>query len=611
MRIVTLVAIALLAAGAARGDGDPASCSVDYSYVGAFSSTLDHCRRSPPGKNSSDCCSALLTTFGIGLADYLRRSGGFEFADLPTANACLKSFQAELDSHGTGTDFVRDCPFEPPMFVQSPICAGVMNISDWKRVVAPDLDRALERSCGGDLSSALRCQSCTDDVTRVVLELQGLSNSTSVGQQCVYVSCLYAAGVVNKLGPKEPSTAVCVLGLTPPSAGAPGGSRGTDAKLYIGIGVGGSAIALAGALIACIFLFHRRRKKRELVQSSLVGLSRMPNLGLIKFSFEEIKAGTQNFSSKNFIGEGGYGRVYRGVLAKRGNSEVAVKVMKASSKENNAEFLNEVEVINRVRHRNLLSVRGACVHANGPDSQHILVYDYMPNGCLKTYLSSGTLSWQQRRKIAIGIAVGINYLHNEVEPSIIHRDIKPSNILLDEDLNARVADFGLAKISPEGMSHLTTRVAGTPIYMAVEYALYGQCSDKVDVYSFGVLLLELMSGRSALDTSQENPVHYHIVDWAWSLVKAGRLPEIIDEKIRDSDPAAIVLQQRFVLVGILCAHLLVAVRPPISQALKLLEGNDTIPPIPDRPPPYIFAGHTLVDGEEVNLFSSSSQTSAP
>ncbi|MCO5564277.1 hypothetical protein L7F22_017936 [Adiantum nelumboides] len=270
--------------------------------------------------------------------------------------------------------------------------------------------------------------------------------------------------------------------------------------------------------------------------------------------------------------------------------EIAVKMLQNTTIEGDAEFLNEVEVIKNIRHKNLVALRGCCVDSTEMDGHcRFLVYDYMPMGSLYDYMFSSMrppLTWPERRKIALGMAKGIAYLHLGVEPAIIRRDIKASNILLDAELQAKVADLGLAKITEEGLSHLTTRVAGTQGYVAPEYALYGQLTEKSDVYSFGVVLLELLSGRRALDTTRGSTAEYLITDWAWGLVKRGKLLEVIDIPIRNENLKEIM--ERYVRVGILCSHLLVVYRPTMSQALRMLEGDEEIPDIPDRPLPLDF-----------------------
>lgn len=211
----------------------------------------------------------------------------------------------------------------------------------------------------------------------------------------------------------------------------------------------------------------------------------------------------------------------------------------------------------------------------------------MSNGSLADHLfrSGGggrrQLTWPQRKNIILDVARGLAYLHYGIKPAIYHRDIKANNILLDSDLKAKVADFGLAVQNSEGQSHMTRRVAGTHGYLAPEYALYGQLTEKSDVYSFGILILETMSGRKALDTS--NPVYLLITDWAYEMAKSENLEAILEESIRETGPKGVM--ERFVRVGILCAHVMVALRPTIADALKMLEGDIDIPRLPDRPLP--------------------------
>ncbi|PSS26753.1 Receptor-like protein kinase [Actinidia chinensis var. chinensis] len=347
-----------------------------------------------------------------------------------------------------------------------------------------------------------------------------------------------------------------------------------------------------------------------------------PNTGSIWFKINDLAKATDNFSQKNFIGRGGFGVVYKGNLAD--GTMVAVKRIIESDFQGNDEFCNEVEIISNLKHRNLVPLRGCCVTGEDGDyeereSQRYLVYDYMPNGnlddhlfCSENGIRKQPLTWPQRKSIILDVAKGLAYLHYGVKPAIYHRDIKATNILLDADMRARVADFGLAKQSREGQSHLTTRVAGTHGYLAPEYALYGQLTEKSDVYSFGVVVLEIMCGRKALDLSSSvSPRAFLITDWAWSLVKAGKIEEVLDASLvgdgesASSNPKSIM--ERFVLVGILCAHVMVALRPTILDAVKMLEGDIEVPAIPDRPMPL---GHPSFSGDG-NTFSISPALSGP
>ncbi|KAK6132260.1 hypothetical protein DH2020_034000 [Rehmannia glutinosa] len=308
----------------------------------------------------------------------------------------------------------------------------------------------------------------------------------------------------------------------------------------------------------------------------------LPNTGAKWFNITELEQATNGFSQKNMIGQGGFGVVYKGTLSD--GTEVAVKQILELDSKGDDDFTNEAEIISKIRHRNLLALRGFCVTS---DNGRYLVYDYMSNGSLDDHIfvkrdkKQQDLSWPQRKNIILDIAKGLAYLHYGIKPAVYHRDIKATNILLDSDMKALVADFGLAKQSSEGQSHLTTRVAGTHGYLAPEYALYGQLTEKIDVYSFGIVILEIMSSRRVLDASE--PSKILITDWAWRKVRSGKVEEVFHESIREGEPKGVM--ERFVLVGILCAHVMVALRPTIADALKMLEGDIDIPRLPDRPSP--------------------------
>ncbi|VAI13324.1 unnamed protein product [Triticum turgidum subsp. durum] len=212
------------------------------------------------------------------------------------------------------------------------------------------------------------------------------------------------------------------------------------------------------------------------------------------FSYSELRKATHDFSGANKLGEGGFGSVFRGRL--KDATIVAVKVLSAHSKQGIQEFFTELTAISDIVHENLITLVGCC--AEGP--HRILVYNYLENNSLAHTLlgkgySSIRFNWRVRVKIAVGVAHGLAFLHEEIHPPIIHRDIKASNILLDKDLTPKISDFGLARLLPPNATHVSTRVAGTIGYLAPEYAVRGQVTKKSDIYSFGVLLLEIVSGR--------------------------------------------------------------------------------------------------------------------
>ncbi|CAL9240165.1 unnamed protein product [Arabidopsis halleri] len=232
-----------------------------------------------------------------------------------------------------------------------------------------------------------------------------------------------------------------------------------------------------------------------------------PYQGKTHFTYEELTDITEGFSTQNILGEGGFGFVYKGKL--NDGKLVAVKQLKVGSRQGDREFKAEVEIISRVHHRHLVSLVGYCIS----DSERLLIYEYVPNQTLEHHLHGKgrpVLEWAKRVRIAIGSAKGLAYLHEDCHPKIIHRDIKSANILLDNEFEVQVADFGLAKLNDTTQTHVSTRVMGTFGYLAPEYAQSGQLTDRSDVFSFGVVLLELITGRKPVD-------QYHqpasLVEW--------------------------------------------------------------------------------------------------
>ncbi|KAG6524244.1 hypothetical protein ZIOFF_014150 [Zingiber officinale] len=236
----------------------------------------------------------------------------------------------------------------------------------------------------------------------------------------------------------------------------------------------------------------------------------------ISFSYNELYNMTNGFSPQNILGEGGFGCVYKGQLPD--GKEIAAKQLKVGSGQGEREFKAEVEIISRVHHRHLVSLVGYCIS----DNQRLLVYDFVPNGTLDSHLhgnETAVLDWPTRVKIAAGAARGIAYLHEDCHPRIIHRDIKSSNILLDNNFEAQVSDFGLARLAMDAKTHVTTRVIGTFGYMAPEYASSGKLTERSDVYSFGVVLLELITGRKPVDDTQPMGEE-SLVEWVVRLLDA-------------------------------------------------------------------------------------------
>lgn len=554
-------------------------CPIDLSYVETLPWDTSLCQETA----TEQCCQTLLSLFGIGLAQHLKETSNFQLQDQNSSSSCLSNFQTKLSSMSIHPPFVPLCFKNSNQFVISNLsCAGIVTTQDWVEKVGET--SPLESACKGDLTGLTRCSSCLDAGLKVNSQLVGLApNST----KCFYFTILYAAGIVNEFGPKDARTATCILGLELTEITNGDSSKDSDRKRlrafvfgFIGASVG--ILVILGSIVVYKIQVRRTRYNQDNYASTLKARV-MPNTGATWFNESELARATDGFSHKNLLGHGGNGIVFKGILPSR--NVVAVKHILDLDSEGDEEFLNEVEIISKIRHRNLLPLRGCCVSGDRYSKKRYFIYDFMPNGSLNDHLFDPKkrllLTWSQRKNIILDVAKGLAYLHYGIKPAIFHRDIKATNILLDSEMNAKVADFGLAKQIKEGKSHLTTRVAGTYGYLAPEYALYGQLTEKSDVYSFGIIVLEIMSGKRVLDTSSSSMLL--ITDWVWMKVKSKNMEEVFDECLRAEGPRAVM--ERFVLVGILCAHVMVAFRPTIAEALRMLEGDIDIPKLPARPLP--------------------------
>ncbi|KAF3795357.1 Serine/threonine-protein kinase [Nymphaea thermarum] len=288
------------------------------------------------------------------------------------------------------------------------------------------------------------------------------------------------------------------------------------------------------------------------------------------FKFNELAEATDNFKADCLVGEGGFGRVYKGQLKSTGQA-VAVKQLDRNGLQGNREFLVEVLMLSLLHHPNLVNLIGYCAEGD----QRVLVYEYMPLGCLEDHLldlapGKNPLEWHIRMKIAAGAARGLEYLHDEANPPVIYRDFKASNILLDEEFHPKLSDFGLARHGPVGdKSHVSTRVMGTYGYCAPEYAMTGQLTTRSDVYSFGVVLLEIITGRRAVDnarpTSEQN-----LVSWAQPLFKDRRkFTQMADPLLEGKYPIKGLYQA--LAVAAMCLQEEASTRPLMGDVVTALE----------------------------------------
>ncbi|KAH6805954.1 Concanavalin A-like lectin protein kinase family protein [Perilla frutescens var. frutescens] len=332
-----------------------------------------------------------------------------------------------------------------------------------------------------------------------------------------------------------------------------------------------------------------------------------------EFSYKELSTATKGFDSNRIIGHGAFGTVYKGILPSTGDV-VAVKRCTHNG-QGKTEFLSELSIIGTLRHRNLVRLQGWC-HEKG---ESLLVYDLMSNGSLDKALfeSRMTLPWPHRRKILLGVASALSYLHQECENQVIHRDIKTSNIMLDEGFNARLGDFGLARQIEHDKSPDATVAAGTMGYLAPEYLLTGRATDKTDVFSFGAVVLEVASGRRPIEKEITAGPSSNLVEWVWSLHREGRLMMAADPKLGNEFDEGDM--RKVVLIGLACSNPDPTARPTMRAVVQMLVGEAEIPLVPKTKPTLSFSTSDLLltlqdsvsdlNGMMIALSTSSSEIS--
>ncbi|CAN6700926.1 unnamed protein product [Malus baccata var. baccata] len=433
------------------------------------------------------------------------------------------------------------------------------------------------------------------------------------------------SSATNTTSPPPTTTSGTTPSPPPPASKRPGLPSNPNVGVIVGVAIGGFCTLL---VVGIFFLFYRRRKRRqeraresgnypeepkndfggppqhlqhnydpppsekvELLPkpthppvpsstSSSLGSEKPPSVASsgfafgssqITFTYEELAMATNGFSNVNLLGQGGFGFVHKGVLPN--GKVVAIKQLKAGSGQGEREFQAEIEVISHVHHRHLVSLVGHCISG----AQRLLVYEFVPNDTLQFHLHGKgrpTMDWQTRLKIALGSAKGLAYLHEDCQPKIIHRDIKAANILLDHHFEAKVADFGLAKLALDTDTHVSTRVMGTFGYLAPEYASSGKLTEKSDVFSFGVVLLELITGRQPIDKTQTF-TDDSMVEWARPLLaqalETGNFDALVDVRLQNdynTSEMALMLS-----CAAACVRHSARRRPRMSQVVRALEGN--------------------------------------
>ncbi|PON71793.1 Serine/threonine protein kinase [Parasponia andersonii] len=360
-------------------------------------------------------------------------------------------------------------------------------------------------------------------------------------------------------------------------------SKDSNRGLVLGLSIGGCFLFVTLLGFTCFVLWRKIWAQKE-DQDDLNFDASMDNdfeksSGARKFSYDELLSATNNFSEQEKLGQGGFGVVYRGFITSL-NSYVAIKRVSKCSSQGLKEYASEVKIISRLRHKNLVELIGWC-HRKG---DLLLVYEFMSNGSLDSLLFKrrSWLTWETRYNIAYGLALALLYLHEECEKCVLHRDIKASNVMLDSHLNAKLGDFGLARLVDHKKGSQTTILAGTIGYMAPECVMTGKASKESDVYSLGVVALEIACGTKAVDPNVKEDNEKGLVEWVWELYGMELILEAADPKLFGEFDRQ--QMERLLIVGLWCAHPDYCLRPSIKQAIHVLDSEAPLPILASKMP---------------------------
>ncbi|XP_076922433.1 cysteine-rich receptor-like protein kinase 2 [Bidens hawaiensis] len=373
----------------------------------------------------------------------------------------------------------------------------------------------------------------------------------------------------------------------------PDRKRRSNKKTIIIVLAVSSTVAFVFASLIVLYARKHRNKSKTRQGEDDANLLKTLNSSSLNVKYSTIEKATGCFAEANTLGQGGFGTVYKGVLPD--GREIAVKRLFFNHRHRAGDFYNEVNIISNVDHKNLVKLVGfSCL---GPESA--LVYEYLPNKSLDHFIfdpvKGKELNWAKRFDIIIGIAEGLVYLHENSKTRIIHRDIKAANILLDSRLRAKIADFGLARSFQQDKNHISTGIAGTLGYMAPEYLGHGQLTEKVDVYSFGVLILEVVTGMPNRRSQSSDHTH-NLVSMVWKHFKQGSVDELFDRNLMlQNESYGMKMEiESVVHIGLLCIQEVASLRPTMSMALQMLSKNIIPLPAPANPP-FTSESSILVD----------------
>jgi hypothetical protein len=394
------------------------------------------------------------------------------------------------------------------------------------------------------------------DLSSVIEDIMYVGFTSSTGSA---LTSHYITGWSFKVNGQAPELDLAQLPKLPRIGGKP-------ISKFLTIGLPVIIVSLVSVAISVVYVIKRKRKYAELLEDWEL------QYGPHRFKFKDLYIATKGFREKELLGAGGFGRVYRGIIP-TSKIEIAVKKVSHESRQGMKEFVAEIVSIGRLRHRNLVPLLGYCRRKG----ELLLVYDCMPNGSLDKYLFDQpkvTLSWSQRFRVIKGVASGLFYLHEEWEQVVIHRDVKASNVLLDGELNAKLGDFGLARLYDHGTAPQTTHVAGTLGYLAPEHNRSGKATTGTDVFAFGAFLLEVCCGRRPIEPRGAAD-DVLLLDWVFSHWNRGEILAARDVRLGADYVAEEV--ELVLKLGLLCSLSEPTARPSMRQVVQFLEGGFPLP----------------------------------
>ncbi|KAI9123914.1 hypothetical protein K1719_005214 [Acacia pycnantha] len=428
--------------------------------------------------------------------------------------------------------------------------------------------------CTPDLSPQ-GCRTCLRDA---IGDLFICTNNRSIGGRVLYPSCNLRYELFTFYNSSGRPVSPPPPALSPATNSSQGKTR---TIVIVVVSVGGAAI-LFSLVFFLLRSLIRKRHRTELRQKYFGDESN--TLEPLQFSLATIEAATNKFSQENCLGQGGFGQVHKGILSN--GQEIAVKRLSKGSGQGAEEFKNEVLLIAKLQHRNLVTLIGFCVE----EQEKILIYEYVPNESLDYFLfgtqKNRRLTWEERYEIIRGVAGGILYLHEYSRLKIIHRDLKPSNILLDNEMNAKISDFGLARmVAINENEGNTRRIVGTYGYMPPEYAMFGLYSEKTDVFSFGVIVLEIINGKKNVSCHDDSQYADSLLSYTWNQWSNEKLLEMLDSNLKEMESYDEV--SRCIQIGLLCVQKHPDARPSMATIVSYLSNESIELPHPQQPAMFL------------------------